>query len=284
MSFGNILGQIMQQGLGQGSPTRSRMDNLSRNLGGGNAAGGGGLDGLLGQLQGALSRAGIDTGRAQQSGTGLADRARDFLKQDQVGGMSGAQVGGIGALAGTLLGGGLGGAARGGAMAVLGTLALSALKRGKAGSQGGDASAGIGAGSQASSGSHEFVDADIQSLASPESEKLAVRAMISAAKADGAVDKEEIGRVLGKLDSDSVSEEERAFVMAELQAPVDIQGLAAAARTPAQAAEIYAASLLAINVDTDQERSYLAELARALRLDREAVAHLHQMTGAPLPA
>ena len=54
------------------------------------------------------------------------------MTKDQVGGMSGAQLGGIGAVAGALLGGGVGGAARGGALAVLGTLALGALKNAQA--------------------------------------------------------------------------------------------------------------------------------------------------------
>ncbi|MEE4208131.1 MAG: hypothetical protein V2I43_02555 [Parvularcula sp.] len=40
--------------------------------------------------------------------------------------MSGAKIGGLGAAAGAVFGGGLGGAAKGGAMAVLGTLALKA--------------------------------------------------------------------------------------------------------------------------------------------------------------
>jgi len=128
MGFGDILGQIMQQGLGgQGQPN-TRVQNTARNLG----AGGSGLDSILGQLQGALGRAGVDTGNLQRTADGFAESAQDFLRKDQVGGLSGAQVGGIGAIAGALLGGGLGGAARGGAMAVLGTLALSALRNAQA--------------------------------------------------------------------------------------------------------------------------------------------------------
>ena len=66
-----------------------------------------------------------------------------------------------------------------------------------------------------------------------------------------------------------------------MAAPVDVAALAAEVRSPAQAAEVYAASLLAINADSSAERAYLSELARALGLDDATVAELHRMTGAP---
>ena len=128
MSLGNILGQILQQGMGQSSQTPGRLENATRNLG----AGGGGIDAIFGQIQDALGNAGGGAPASGRGAGGFAEMARDFLQKDQVGGFSGAQVGGIGAAAGALLGGGLGGAARGGAMAVLGTLALSALKAARA--------------------------------------------------------------------------------------------------------------------------------------------------------
>ena len=62
--------------------------------------------------------------------------------------------------------------------------------------------------------------------------------------------------------------------------PVFRERFAAEARQPAQAAEVYAASILAIDADSEQERRYLAELAAALHLDAETVRHLHRMTGA----
>jgi uncharacterized membrane protein YebE (DUF533 family) len=52
-------------------------------------------------------------------------------------------------------------------------------------------------------------------------------------------------------------------------------------RNPAQAAEVYAASLLAIDVDSEAERAYLRNLAAALRLDAGVVSFLHRTTGAP---
>ena len=47
----------------------------------------------------------------------------------------------------------------------------------------------------------------------------------------------------------------------QMAAPLDVAALAAEVASPAQAAEVYAASLLAIDADTDAERSYLADLA-----------------------
>ena len=139
MSFGDILGQIMQSGLGGQAQTRDRLQTTAQNLGGG----GGGLDAIFGQLQGALGGAGSTPPACSRPPAASPTRPGDFMRKDQVGGLSGAQIGGIGAIAGALLGGGLGGAARGGAMAVLGTLALSALKNAQAKRAG---AAGAGAG------------------------------------------------------------------------------------------------------------------------------------------
>ena len=261
MSFGDLLGQIMQQGLGSGSPTRGRLQTTAQNL----DQPSGGLGGILEQLQGALGGA----GGAGGAGGGFADRAQDFLRKDQVGNLSGAQVGGIGAIAGALLGGGLGGAAKGGAMAVLGTLALSALKSAQAKRSGAPAP-------QAAATPDE-----IRAITGPDAERLLLRAMISAAKADGQIDQNEMQKVIGRLAEDLVTADEKQFVLDQMAAPVDVAALAAEVRSPAQAAEVYAASLLAINADSNAERAYLSDLARALGLDDATVAELHRMTGAP---
>ena len=66
-----------------------------------------------------------------------------------------------------------------------------------------------------------------------------------------------------------------------MRGPPDIDALARDARTPELAAQVYAASLLAIDVDTDAERDYLQRLASALRLDADTVRRLHFAVGAP---
>jgi len=268
MSFGNILGQIMQQGLGGQTQTRDRLQTTAENM-----DQGGGLQAIFGQLQNALAGAGGAGGAGGAMG-GFGDRARDFLREDQVGGLSGAQIGGIGAAAGALLGGGLGGAARGGAMAVLGTLAIGALKRAQAAREADAAGDRTGA-------APAIEESEVRAVTGADSEKLVLRAMISAAKADGQIDQAEMQKIIGKISTDQVTAEEKHFVLEEMGRPLDIGALAAEARNPAQAAQVYAASILAIDADTSEEKAYLAELARALRLAPEAVAQLHQMTGAP---
>lgn len=73
------------------------------------------------------------------------------------------------------------------------------------------------------------------------------------------------------------------FLEQEMGRPADIEGLAAEARDPVVAGQVYAASLLAIEVDTPAERDYLRRLADRLGLETNVVAQLHQSLGAPAP-
>jgi uncharacterized membrane protein YebE (DUF533 family) len=264
MSFGNILGQFLEQGVPGQRSTQSRIDTSANNL-----SRSGGLNDILGQIQGALGgTAGGSTGRTG-SMAGLAEAAKGFLRKEQAGGMTGAQLGGIGAVAGALFGGGVKGAARGGALAILGTLALSAVRKSQTAKTGSTA------------GAPQIDHGDLAAVTSPESERLALRAMIAAAKADGEIDQAEMDRILGKVADDEVTPEERRFVLDEIRKPLDPADLAREVASPAQAAEVYAASLLAIDVDSEAERAYLRRLAEALKLDEAAVAYLHETTGAP---
>lgn len=109
--------------------------------------------------------------------------------------------------------------------------------------------------------------------------KLMIRAMIQAAKADGSIDDKERTTILDHL-SDA-SDEEIAFVKSELDAEIDVTGLA---RDTAESmkAQVYSAALMAITVDTEAEKQYLANLAAALGLQTEKVAIIHQTMGKPL--
>ena len=79
---------------------------------------------------------------------------------------------------------------------------------------------------------------------------------------------------MGRLAEAGETDDARQMVLQAMSQPVDIAGLAAEARDPQEAAEVYAASLMAITVDSQAERDYLARLAAALRLPPEAVAHI----------
>jgi uncharacterized membrane protein YebE (DUF533 family) len=102
-----------------------------------------------------------------------------------------------------------------------------------------------------------------------------LRAMIAAAKSDGHIDAKEQAAVFAEMDKLPLSADDKAFVMDELRRPLDVDAVASGARTPEEAASIYAASLLAIDVDNASERAYLALLAARLNLDGALVKHLH---------
>ncbi|WP_029032580.1 tellurite resistance TerB family protein [Salinarimonas rosea] len=93
-------------------------------------------------------------------------------------------------------------------------------------------------------------------------------AMIQGAKADGHIDAQEQTRVFAHIEQLGLDAEAKAFVMDELAAPLDIDKVVRAARTPEMAAELYAASLLAMVPDHPAERAYLDMLAARLELDR----------------
>jgi len=103
--------------------------------------------------------------------------------------------------------------------------------------------------------------------------------MINAAKADGSIDEAETDRIVGKLREGGLSDEEQRFLVEEMRKPMDMDSIVRAVPNPQVAMQVYAASLLAIEVDTDKERHYLQDLAAALRLDSNAVAYLHSALG-----
>jgi len=99
--------------------------------------------------------------------------------------------------------------------------------------------------------------------------------MITAAKADGRIDSDEYRRIFEHMNTLNLDAQAKAFVMDEIGRPMDMAALTAAATGPEVAAEIYAASLLAIDPDGPAEQGYLAMLAAQLRLDPGLVETLH---------
>lgn len=108
---------------------------------------------------------------------------------------------------------------------------------------------------------------------------LTIRAMINAAKADGRIDEQEAERLLGKMQEDGVTEEERNFVMQEIRKPMETDAIVRDIPNQQVAAQIYTASLMAIQVDTQAEQRYMQELAGKLGLPQPVVAYLHQAVG-----
>uniref|UniRef100_UPI004047CDB2 DUF533 domain-containing protein n=1 Tax=Rheinheimera sp. TaxID=1869214 RepID=UPI004047CDB2 len=63
---------------------------------------------------------------------------------------------------------------------------------------------------------------------------------------------------------------------AELKKPLDPADIAQSAATPEMAAEMYLASVLVVDEESFMERTYLAELARQLKLDPVLKTELEQ--------
>jgi uncharacterized membrane protein YebE (DUF533 family) len=106
------------------------------------------------------------------------------------------------------------------------------------------------------------------------------RAMVAAARADGRLDASERTALLEQMGRLGLGEAERAELYAEIERPVTIEEVVASARTPAQAAELYTASLCATGADTPAERGYLALLAARLGLDDALVVSIEREVGA----
>lgn len=264
MSLNAVVGQLLREGMSPSSRARLEHSTGPRGLGGLDTSGG--LGGMLSSMLGG----GAETRMSGGGGDLLGGIGKMLSGDSGIGGLSRGEVGGIGAIAGALLGGrSVKGAVGGGAMALLGTLALSALKNWQSQSAGAPAAA------------PKLSELEMQQMTAPETAELCLRGMIEAVKSDGAIAPEEIERITGKLQEDGITAEEQRFVMEQLAKPADVEALIAAIPNREIAAQVYAAALMAISVDTPAERTFLARLAQGTGLGAEPVRNLHTMVGAP---
>jgi len=189
-----------------------------------------------------------------------------------------------GALVAVLLGTGTGRAVTGsalklGGLAAIGGLAYKAYQNYKAGSEPLQAPA---------PGQPELLppptDTGFHPAQAPQGEAefalTLVRAMIAAAKADGHIDDAERGKIADRLSLAGIGGEAEQFLLAEIDAPLDFDALAAAAKTDEQRLEIYTASRLAIDPNTRAERGYLDMLAGRLNLPDALVDHVEATVSA----
>jgi uncharacterized membrane protein YebE (DUF533 family) len=107
-----------------------------------------------------------------------------------------------------------------------------------------------------------------------------VRAMIAAARSDGRLDAQESQSIFQKIQSLGLDSESRSLLVEEMGRSVDMDAIVNSAVSPEVAAEIYAASLLTVDVDTAAEQGYLAMLAARLRLPSELVVELERQVAA----
>jgi uncharacterized membrane protein YebE (DUF533 family) len=280
--------QSMMKGGRSGSSQAGGLGGLLGGLtgGGGAAAQGGGLQdmlgGLLGGAQGGQGGApgGLGGLLEQLGGSGGGSAPAGGLG-GLLGGLAGgggAQGGGLGGLLGSLTGGG--GASAGGLGGLLGGLAGAAGAGGLAKSM---SQRPTESSSDFGSVLNSQFDATPQAPIEPSQDQeaaaaLMLAAMIQAAKSDGTFDEAEKEKLLGQLGD--VDAEEAAFVQAQLQAPVDVDALVN--QTPnGLGQQVYAMSVLGIDLDTQAEAQYLHKLAQGYGLDAAAVNNIHEQLGVP---
>ncbi|MEL6565663.1 MAG: DUF533 domain-containing protein [Pseudomonadota bacterium] len=230
-----------------------------------NRAGGGGsagLGGLLGGLQGGGA-----------GGGGM---------QNMLGGLMGG-AGGAGGLGGLLEG--LGGAQGGGLQNMLGGLAAGGGAAGLMGALGGRAQQrpadnGASFGQVLNSQFTETPEPEIEPTADQEAAAaLMLRAMIQAAKSDGQLDKGEEEKLMSQLGGD-IDADEAAFLRTEMAKPVDVNALVADV-PQGLGPQVYAMSLLAIDLDNQAEAQYLHSLAQGLGMEAASVNDIHAQLGVP---
>jgi uncharacterized membrane protein YebE (DUF533 family) len=241
----NVFGEKGQEGWG------GILDQIAKQVGGSSQSGGNFLETLSKMAQNAIE----DPKGAVKGGNPIA-------------------IGGLGALAGAILGnpsGATKGALGAGGLALLALLAKSALSA-KQGTDREQAFADIPLGLRQPTGAAE--EKELESRAD-----LILQAMINAAKADGEIDRKELSRIVDRLEKTGADAAARARVRDELQKPLDIKNLVRAVPDDEAGVQVYAASLLATEADTDAERAYLRQLAAELHLDAPVVAYVHREFG-----
>ncbi|MGO4286159.1 DUF533 domain-containing protein [Bosea sp. TAB14] len=243
----------------------------------------GGLGGLAGQIltqatQGlgdAARQTGVQQGASDALGRATGGRTPDELLAQAKGvltsnpALATAVLGGLGAL---VFGTGAGrsvaaSAAKLGGMALIGGLAYRAYQN-------------YQAGKPLLDGNHQQIlpapaGSGFEPQAATEATALTlIRAMIAAAAADGNIDAQERGAILGGLKDAGLDAEAHDWLTKEMAKPASIDQLADAAASPEMAAQIYTAARIAINPDTPAEKDFLAGLAGSLGLDAELVANI----------
>ncbi len=193
------------------------------------------------------------------------------------GGQSGASAGsGLGSMLGGLLGGG---SSSGGGMADM----LGGLLGGAGRSSGGGLGDLLGAamkqfGSAPQGMGLTNFEPAIEPQQANEQATIMIRAMINAAKADGRVDQEEQQHIVEGLGD--VTPDEVEFVKKEMAQPLDVEGFVRSVPRGMEQ-QIYLASLMAIDLDTNPEAQYLHQLAQGLGLDANEVNQLHEQLQVP---
>jgi uncharacterized membrane protein YebE (DUF533 family) len=104
---------------------------------------------------------------------------------------------------------------------------------------------------------------------------LMLRAMITAANADGHIDEDERQQIYQQVDNFDLTVKDKASLFDELRRPLSLQELVKAVPNSQTAIEVYAASLLAIDEQQSASQDYLSRLASSMFLPPELVKAVH---------
>lgn len=107
---------------------------------------------------------------------------------------------------------------------------------------------------------------------------LLLRAMITAANADGHIDENERQRIYEQVDNLELSVEDKAGLFDELRRPLSMEQLMAAVPNSETAVEVYAASVMAIDEQQPASQDYLNRLSASMLIPKELVSAIHQQT------
>ena len=201
------------------------------------------------------------------------------------GAASGLLVQGLGSKKGRKM---AGSALKLGGAAVVGGLAWKAYEQYRNGDAAAPAAAAAGAVPQptaqpAWAGLREDAFLPRESSAAAYRDLLVLRAMITAAHADGHVDARERVAIYERIETLQLSHAEKGLLIEEISAPLDLYQLVQQVNSPALAAEVYLAAALMVDPRQAVNRPFLDELSQRLALPTELVASL-EAQAAPAPS
>lgn len=192
------------------------------------------------------------------------------------GAASGLLVQGLGSKKGRKM---MGKAAKLGGAAVIGGLAWKAYEqyRGKRGAQV-SANGPVPAGSEAAAWQGITRDQFLPESGATAARRdlLVLRAMITAAYADGHIDTDERVKIYQRIESLDLSHAEKGLLMDEISEPLILEQLVQQVPNRAMAAEVYLAASLMANSPAPAHRLFLHDLAEQLALPAEFVAAMRK--------
>lgn len=103
-----------------------------------------------------------------------------------------------------------------------------------------------------------------------------IKSMIAAAKSDGQIDSKEQKSIFDAVNKMQLGADEKAIVFDSMSRNITVEELADSITSVEHRAEVYLAGYLAIDPDQPAEVAHLNDLAVALELPPDFVAHLEQ--------